>query len=616
MNLKGVASAQQEQCQTSKEVQLSDEQDDTKVYSQLVQVSALPSVISSQTEGNTNITSSQNIRSSGEVVQLCSGNSGELDNLTSVCMSHLPQQLNVSSVNSQLSSYNSLITDSSNIYVSLSQDPSQLIHLSTQNTNLLIRPLGHDVAQLVEGGHRERLYVNQLGSAKENLGHSGHKLNHTSKTNGSTLCTMNVMHEVSIQQNSKAKVYQDQEGNRNLEVDKPKTYANLRTFLESSEVVEALSGGKSDDHGDGDNGVINVECVTLMAADGNGASFTSGVQEIIVLPRETKIADYDLSRNAGKFQMVIQGNEDSTGRSACCTEQIRKENTEPATVLTDTCLPSQNGNVDSHLLLAADKGKAIHHVLQTSSTNSDNLIEVFLSNTEESKLPVNTETVNDRIQDETLDSSNLIQVLLESHSNSVTAQQENIDRTRQTFPVSSDGFTDEDAIIQMLNSQGTVMLPATRTDFDLTESPIAEVTQLIEGASEAAGMAIREGQTHSVLNFKTFSSEGGVVMCEIAGRKGENNVNIDLIPSDYSHEISLTTAITLDNSHVNSVVRKGMSEDQETGDEVQSADLQVSDHSGIPTASMDDIEMFGLCAEDDLTKLAPIYQTGKSIENV
>jgi hypothetical protein len=398
-----------------------------------------------------------------------------------------------------------------------------------------------------------------------------------------------------------------------MEVDKPKTYANLRTFLESSEVVETLSGGKSDDVGD-DNGLVNVEYVTLMADVGNESNFTSGIQEIIVLPHETRISDYDLSKNAGKFQMVVQGNENSSDRkSAGCKDQIRKESTESATVLTQTLLPSQNRNVDIHLPLTVERGKTTKHILQTSNTKRSNIIEVFLSDTDGIKLSTDG-GLNDNVQNETPHSHNVIQVLLETDGTNATAQQEDIDKSRQTFLVSSDNFSDEDAIIRMLNSQGTVMLSTTQTDFDLTESPIAEMTHLTEGASEAVGLAVSEDYNHSVLNFKSLSEVDNTAVCEIAGNK-ETNGNVNLISSDYSREISLTSAITLDNSDVNSMVRKGLPEEEELEDR----GLETSEQNEIPTGSVDDIQMFELCTEEDLTKLAPIYQiyqSGKSVENI
>jgi hypothetical protein len=63
------------------------------------------------------------------------------------------------------------------------------------------------------------------------------------------------------------------------------------------------------------------------------------------------------------------------------------------------------------------------------------------------------------------------------------------------------------------------------------------------------------------------------------------------------------------------VVRKGVPEEEEPED----GGLEMSEHSEIPAGSVDDIQMFELCTEEDLTKLAPIYQiyqSGKSVENI
>lgn len=630
INLKDATSTHQEQPPPSKEVQLSEGQSSTKECSKLVQVSTPPLVGSSQAEGNINMNSSQNIQISGEVIQLCSSNNVELTNLTSVSTSELPQQFNIHSTKNQLLSYNNMITDTSNIYVSLSQDLPQLIQLSTQDTNFVIQPGAHDVTQLVQNCGTERQYVGQLDSSlMAKLSHSVHILKPTTKANDSTLYTKNVHHENSVQQNGgvvfdkadKAKLYHSQEDNADFEVDNPKTYVNLRTFLESSEVVETLSSSRNDDIGDGDNGLVNVEYVTLMADDGNEARFSSGVQEIIVLPHDTIISDYDLSKNAGKFRMVVQGNEGSSDRKpACYTEQIIKEHNESVTVLTEALVPSQNINDDSHLSLTAGKGKVTQHNLQTSNTGCNNLIEVLLPKTDGNKLSTNTEGVNDKIQNETLDSSNLVQVLLETDGSNTRTQQEYANRTQQTLLASSDGFGDEDAIIRMLSSQGTVMLSTTPTDFDLTKSPVAEVTQLTEGGSEAVGVAIDEDQTQPLLNFKSFSTVDATVMHETTGMKEANNGCIDVTSSsDYSHEISLTTAFTLNNSDLSSIVQKALSQEEELKDGMPSGGLQTSDQNEIPTGTMDDIEIFELCTEEDLTKFAPIYQvyhTGKSIENV
>jgi hypothetical protein len=568
--------------------------------------------------------SSQNIQISGEVVQVCSSNNMELSNNTSVSTSELPQQLNIHSTKNQLLSYNNMITDTSNICVSLSQDLPQLIHLSTRDTNFVIQPGVHNVTQLIPNGDTERQYVGQLDSSlKEKLSHSVHIVKPTTKANDSALYTKNVHHEDSVQQNGgvvidradKPKFYHSQGDNTDMEVDNPKTYVNLRTFLESSEVVETLTSNRNDDTGNGDNGLVNVEYVTLMAGDGNEASFSSGVQEIIVLPHDTIISDHDLSKNAGKFQMIVQGNEGSSDRKpACCMEQMIKEHTQSVTVMTEPVVPSQNVNDDSHLSLTASKVKVTHSNLQTSSTNCNNLIEVLLPNTDGSKLSTNTEGVNDKSRTETLDSANLVQVLLESDGSSTKTQQEYADRSQQTLLASADGFGDEDAVIRMLGSQGTVML-STPTDFDLTKSSVAEVTQLIEGGSETVGVAINEDHTQPVLNFKSFSTVHSTVMHETTGRKEANSGCID-VTSDYSHEISLTTAFTLNNSDVSSSVRKSLSEeDEQRRAGIPSGGLQNEIRSG----SMDDIEIFQLCSEEDLTKFAPIYQvyhSGKSVENV
>ncbi|PNF29188.1 hypothetical protein B7P43_G10780, partial [Cryptotermes secundus] len=553
-NLNDVASAQRERALSNIEIQPSEGQDSMKVYSKLVQVSSSSSVGSSKAQGNRNINSSKGIQISGEVVQMRSSDSAELGKLTSVRPSQLAQQLCVSSTSSQPTSYNNLISDSSNIYVNLSQDLPQFIQLCNQNTNLLIEPMVHDVTQLVQSGDTERQCADQLDPLpKENLCHFGQKLKPSTKRNDSPLCTTNVIHEnyvqkstdVSIDKADKTKLYQSQDDSRSMEIDKPKTYANLRTFLESSEVVETLSGGRNDDTGD-DNGLVNVEYVTLMADVGNEFNFTSGMQEIIVLPHETRISDYDLSKNAGKFRIVVQGSENSSNRkSAFSKDQIRKEKTESVTVLTQTLPSSQNRNVKTHLPLTVEKGKTTNHILQTSSTKYNNIVKVILSDTDEIKLSTDARSVNDNVQNEMAHSSNVIQVLLETDSTSVTAQQEETDKSRQTFLVSSDTLSDEDAIVRMLNSQGTVMLSTTGTGFDLTDSHIAEGRCLTESASEAVGMAITEDQNHAASNFKSFSSVDDTVVHEISGKK-ENNRNINLIASDYSRETSLAAAITLD----------------------------------------------------------------------
>lgn len=621
INLKDAAYTLPEQPPSSKEAQQpSDGQKGARVNSKLVQFSVAPSIASSQSEGNNNTNGSHSARISGQFVTVCCNNNVDVSNLTAVGISQLPQ-LNVISTNSQCPSYNSLISDNSNIYVSLSPESPQLLQLSSQNTNLIIQPLARDITQGVQSGGMERQCVDKLDSSlKDKFSHVGDSLTHSTKVNSSASCALNGVDEDLVQKNGnvaidsadKAKLYRTEEGNRLTEIDRPKTYTNLRTFLESSEVVETLSGGKNDEVIDSDNGVVNVEYVTLMANDGNEASFTSGIQQIIVLPHETKISDYDLSKNVGKFQMVVQGSETSTDRrSMCSAQQMGKENTKGVTVSTEAVQSSQNINVGSHLSNPSDKEKMREHTLQALSTKHENVIEIFLSSADGNKLPRNTEGISDKIQNETVDSSNLIQVLYESDGSNTTPQQGDADKNRQTFLVSSGVFSDEDAIIRMLNSQGTVMLSATRKEFHLTESPVADTTHLIEGGCEAVGMAVTKDKTGSVLDFKSFASVDDTVISEIASSKGENNGNISLMSAEYSHEFSVTIAGTLDNSGVSLMQRKRMSEDEAGG-------LQASDQNEIPSGSVDDIEMFELCSED-LTKLAPIYQvyhTGKTLDSI
>jgi hypothetical protein len=213
-----------------------------------------------------------------------------------------------------------------------------------------------------------------------------------------------------------------------------------------------------------------------------------------------------------------------------------------------------------------------------------------------------------------VDSSNLIQVLLESDGSNTTPQQGDAHKNRRTFLVSSGVFSDEDAIIRMLNSQGTVMLSTSRTQFQLTESPIADAMHLMERGGETVGMAVNRDKTGSVLDLKSFSSVDDTVIGETGTKKGENNGNISLMSSEYSHEISLTTAVTVNNSDVSLMQRRQMSEEKQ----VEAGGLQASDQNEVPSGSVDDIEMFELCAED-LTKLAPMYQvyhTGKTLDNV
>lgn len=627
--MKDATSTCQEQPMPSKEVQLSKGVDNTKEYSKLIQVSASPAVGNSQAEGNSNMKSSQNIQICGEVVQLCGRNNVEFSNLANVNISELPQQFNVNSTKNQLLSCNTMITDTSNIYVSLSQDLPQLIELSTQDTNFVIQPGAHDITQLAQNGDMDGQYVGQLDSSlKEKLGHSVHILRPATKVNGSTIYTKNVHHGDPVQQNGgvvidradKASLSHNQENNRDMVVDTPKSYVNLRTFLESSEVVETLSSNRNDDVDDGDNGQVNVEYVTLMADDGNETSFSSGVQEIIVLPHDTIISDYDLSKSAGKFPMVVQNNEESTDRKpASCAEQLIKEHTESVTVLTEALLQSQNVNYDSHLSLTTDKRKVTQHNVQTSNTNCIKEVEVLVPNTNGNEVSMNSEGLNDKIQDKTLDSSNLTQVLVQTEGSNTRTQQEHAYKCQQTLLASSSGFGDEDAIIRMLSSQGTVMLSTPSADFGLAKPPVAEVTQLTEGGIETVGVAIDEDQTQPVLHFKSFSTLDATLVCEAGDRKGENNGTADVTSSDYSHEISLTTAFALDNSDVNLIVQKGLSEEEQLEDRVPSGELQTSDQNGVQTESMDDIEIFELCTEEDLTKLAPIYQvyqTSKSIESV
>jgi hypothetical protein len=624
ISLKDAAYTPPEQPASSKEAQQpSDGQEGARAYNKVVQFSVTPSVGSSQAEGNINTNGSHSAQISGQFVTLCCNNNMDVSNLTAVGISQLPSQLNVISTNSQCPSYNSLITDNSNICVSLSPDSPQLVQLSSQNTNLIIQPLARDIPQGVQSGGMERQCVDKLDtSLKDKFSYFGDTLTHTPKVNSPALCALIGVDGDPVQKNGnvaiesadKAKLYRTEEANRLTEIDRPKTYTNLRTFLESSEVVETLSGGKNDEVIDSDNGVVNVEYVTLMANDGNEASFTSGIQEIIVLPHETKISDYDLSKNVGKFQMVVQGSETSSDRrSVCCAQQMGKENVKSLTVSTETVQSSQNINVGSHFSHASDKEKMREHSSQASSAKHENVIEIFLSGTDGNKLLRNSEGTSDKIQNETVDSSNLIQVLLESDGSNTTPQPGDADKNRQTFLVSSGVFSDEDAIIRMLNSQGTVMLSTTRTEFRLTESPIADATHLIEGGNEAVGMAVSKDKTSSVLDFKSFSSVDDTVISETASKKGENNGNISLMCSEYSHEISLTTAVTLDNSVVGLMERKRMSEEEQ----VEARGLQASDQNEIPPGSVDDIEMFELCSED-LTKFAPIYQvyhTGKTLDN-
>ena len=624
INLKDAAYTLPEQPPSSKEAQqASDDQEGARLYNKLAQFSVTPSIGSSQAEGNNNTNGSHSAQISGQFVTVCCNNNVDVSNLTAVGISQLPPQLNVISTNSQCPSYNSLISDNSNIYVSLSPDSPQLVQLSSQNTNLIIQPLARDITQGVQSGGMERQCVDKLDSSlKDKFGHFGDTLTHAAQVNSSASCALNGVDDpvqkngnVAIDSADKAKLYRTEEGNRLTEIDRPKTYTNLRTFLESSEVVETLSGGKNDEVIDSDNGIVNVEYVTLMANDGNEASFTSGIQQIIVLPHETKISDYDLSKNVGKFQMVVQGGETSSDRrSMCCAQQMGKENMKSVTVSTEAVQSSQNMNVGSHLSHPSDKEKMRERTLHALSTKHQNVIEIFLSSTDGNKLPRNTEGISDKIQNETVETSNLIQVLYESDGSNTTPQQGDADKNRQTFLVSSGVFSDEDAIIRMLNSQGTVMLSTTRTEFQLTESSVADATHLIEGGCEAVGMAVSKDKTGSVLHFKSFSSVNDTVISETASSKGENNGNISLMSSEYSHEFSVTTAGTLDNSDVSLVQRKRMSEEEQ----VEAGGLQASDQNEVPSGSVDDIEMFELCSED-LTKLAPIYQvyhTGKQLDNI
>jgi hypothetical protein len=618
VDLKDVASSQQERALSSMEIDPSEGQDGTKMYRKLVQVSSSASVDSSKAQGNS-INYSQTIQISGEAMQMCSSDSVELGKLTSTCPCQVGQQLNVNSKNSQ-PLYSNLTSDGSNIHVNLSQDLPQFMQFCNQNTNLVFQPMARDISQLVQSGDAEKQCADQLDpSPKEKLRNLGLRLMPNTKANDSALCTASVIHENSVQKSAdvsidkadKTNLHQSQAKTRGMEVDKPKTYANLRTFLESSEVVETLSGGKNDDIAD-DNGLVNVEYVTLMADVGNESSLMSGMQEIIILPHETRISDYDLSKNAGNFRIVVQGYESSSNRKdACCKDQIRKEKTESVAVLTQTLAQSQNRNVHTHLPLIVEKERTTKQVLQTSRTKCDNVVEVLLSDTEGITLSTDAGNVNSNVKDETQHTSNILHVLSETDSTNAEAQQGSIDKSQQSFLVSSDNFGD-DAIIRMLNSQGTVML-TTRTAFSSTESPIVGMRCLTEGASEAAGMAISENQNCSVFNFRPFSNSDDTVVCKISDKK-ENNGNVDLIASDYGHAISLTTAISLDNSDADLVVRKSVPEE-----ELENGGLETNEQNETPMGIVDDVQMFELCTEEDLTKLTPIYQiyqSGKSVENI
>ncbi|XP_069686980.1 uncharacterized protein [Periplaneta americana] len=634
VNPKNVSSSQQSSEQgTNGTVQSSVNLNDTKIYSQLIQVppqtTSLPAS-SGQPEGICNLNSGQTIQISGEVVQLCANSGIDLNSLSNIYTSQLPQQLSISSGSAQLTPFG----ESSNVYVSLSQDTTQLIQLSGQATNLLIQPLTTLVQGIDKQKQNQEQYIDQVDcSLNKNVNkftHKSTKQKPVTEENGSTSCMTDAVHtEECVKQdesiavkNGQSKNYYRKDSNKDVEIEKPKTYANLRTFLESSEVVETLSGGHNDDANE-DNGVVNVEYVTLMADDGNEMSVTSGIQEIIVLPHETRISDYDLLKNTKKYRvneqnMIIQENEDIIPRrNRSSDEQMSSVNNEPANSLTDSLLQSQNRKCETRLTVAHDKNLPAKKL---PASNSDNMIEVFLSSTEGNKLSnVSCESGSNKVPNEGMDSTNLIQVLLESDSGSTVEQREDTDlanKSRQTFLISSDNFSDEDAIIRMLNSQGTIML-ATRTDstdFDLTASPIGEVSRLME----SNGKEVVGSQTSA-----TSSSFTTVDTAMTVDKRVESNANVSLISSsDYEHEISLTTAITLDNSDVSSMVRKCMSVDEElTTERMESGEIERNGQNVISSGSMDDIEMFQLCTED-LTKLTTmpqlyhVYHTGKSVENV
>ena len=496
--------------------------------------------------------SSQTIPISREIIQLCNSNNIEFSNITNVYSDNI-------------------IPDNSNIYVNLSDSTSQIIELPVENGNILIQPVTSDISHFIQGSNKEK-----QGQLIE-YDNGQHILK--SQTSWCVIQTSNKQIEVSNDKMSKQK----DATNKNNELNKPKTYANLRTFLESSEVAETISGGKTETEDE-----ENVEYVTLMAGDENGNNISSDIQEIIVLPRETRISDLNLST----AHISVENNEVNK----------EKESNDDVSLLTEALLTANPGKIDN--LCSTSKKNLFDECnqdnVQQTSPNCDNLIEVLFSN--------KNENVSNGNKNESLDHSNLVEVLLEPNGNITSQQQDSLlgNRTTQTLLISSDNFADEDAIIQMLNSQRTTLLPTIRNeqaDFELSGSQIAEVAQLME---EADRKISEEVESHTQFGIDE----------EVMNKHISKKHDLDLMEStDYEQEASLITTITLNNTDM----KKGLSVDEELENRMKD-DCPNNEISA--EGSLDDMEMFELCTDEDLSKLTPIshlyqvYQSGKSIENV
>ncbi|PSN46929.1 hypothetical protein C0J52_14922 [Blattella germanica] len=446
-------------------------QDANKLFDHLVQV--LPENVNSITQIQQQSADNSNevIQISGEIVQIGNCNRIELGNSSNVYTSKIAH-------------------DNSNIYLNLSESVPQVISMPSEKAGILIEPLAQDITQLVESVNLDK-QCKIIEIDNRNL------LTSDQRTSAYI-----------IQSDDNANKIVTEEGklsglqNKDVQLNKPKTYDNLRTFLESSEVVETITNGKNYEN-------EHMEYATLIADDGNGNEVAQSFQEIFPLSRGAN-TELNLSTAHITIQNFIDKN---------------KQNSESSSLL-DTHMASKKENIDNSYFTSENEmpDKIKQYSLQPIHSISDKLIEIIPTES-------SNENAYSKLQNVSLVGNNL--VLLNSDTEVPLHNFNVIHNNKTALICSSDNFIHEVGIIQILENQGTILPPTSKKVQSDKQTTTFAGVKLVDDPS-------RKNSNNSV---KCADSDMNVPIKE--------NSSVDLaLLTDCENEISLSTAIILNDSEV------------------------------------------------------------------
>ncbi|XP_049837143.1 zinc finger protein 37-like isoform X1 [Schistocerca gregaria] len=241
---------------------------------------------------------------------------------------------------------------------------------------------------------------------------------------------------------------------------KGKTYTSLRSFLESSEVAEALSDGKTDERSNSED----VEYFTFLTSDSIG----NEIQETFFVSETRELADCEMVLNdtvtlhaAESLNDGIVLQQGTSNNEVPSFQEVDDDSND-----LDAFLVSKNDVLNDDILQENTANLVDeNNILQEAIEESDNLLEAFLAsenNEQPNDIDMNIMGDNsDEFAADPEENMNIIEISLapsatdsdlsDTFGSNLATKSDHL-----LFPHDSDA--EKDSVIQMLNNLGTIVM--------------------------------------------------------------------------------------------------------------------------------------------------------------